>query len=68
MGYNVYQGQIIGPFTNGQDLYNKIQQDCESSFITIWHLGIQSKIGSQFKINNKDTQIGKTGIYEIGNV
>ena len=67
MGYNIYQSQIRGPFNNGTDLFNEIKNDCQSSSISIWHLGIQTDTGNEFKINDKKVMIGKTGIYEIGN-
>lgn len=67
MGYNVYQGQIIGPFSAETNLLTKIREDCADSSAIVWHLGVQSDIGNIFKINDKNVQIGKTGIYEIGN-
>lgn len=67
MGYNVYQGQIIGPFSAETNLLTKIRENCADSSATVWHLGIQSDMGNVFKINDKNVQIGKTGIYEIGN-
>ena len=67
MGYNVYQSQIMGPFSANTNLLIKIREDCQDSSANIWHLGIQTDIGNKFKINEKNVQIGKTGIYEIGN-
>ena len=73
MGYNAYQGQIVGPFTNGQQLGDLIRDNCKYAQETepaakLWHLGIQSEVNSIFKKKKKNIKIGKTGIYEIGNL
>lgn len=67
MGDNGYSGQLLGPFNANQELVNLIQQDALKEIEYVKHLGIQTKIGTLLEINNKTVEIGKTGIYEIGN-
>lgn len=71
MGYNIYQGQIIGPFSAGQNLSKLMKDnsiDTSAEAFKLWHLGIQSEVGAKFNLANKTIIIGKTGIYEIGNL
>lgn len=67
MGDNGYTGQLLGPFEANQELVNLIQQDALKEIEYVKHLGIQTEIGSLLKINDETIEIGKTGIYEIGN-
>lgn len=65
--FNIYTGQLKGPFTAGDELFVKIQEDAAITVSFVKHLGIQADEGSIITINNKNIEIGKTGIYEIGN-
>ena len=67
MGNNGYSGQLLGPFTANEDLMDLIQQDAIGEIDYVKHLGIQTNIGAFVSINNSIVEIGKTGIYEIGN-
>ena len=77
-GANIFQGQIFGPFKANQELMDLIAKQCTSAPKYIKHLGIQTEthnvlihpntliemiIGGQ----KQSIEIGKTGIYEIGN-
>lgn len=77
-GVNIYQGQIQGPFKANQDVLNLISAQCISKPRYISHLGIQTETDNillhpealiEIIINGqKQTiEVGKTGIYEIGN-
>lgn len=67
MGDNGYSGQLLGPFTANENLIELIQQDAIGEIDYVKHLGIQTDIGTFVSINNNIVEIGKTGIYEIGN-
>lgn len=67
MGFNGYSGQLRGPFTANQELIDLIQNDAIGEIKYVKHLGIQADITTIIKINGEDVEIGKTGIYEIGN-
>lgn len=67
MGNNVHQGQLIGPFAADEELFTKIKESAAVSFSYVTHLGIQTDVRNMVNINNKKYEIGKTGIYEIGN-
>lgn len=68
MGNNVYQGQLRGPFEANTELYDLIVADAASEVLYVSHIGIQSAIENIVYLNDKEIHIGKTGIYEIGNV
>ena len=65
--FNIYTGQLKGPFNAGEELFTKIQNDAAITVSFVKHLGVQADKGSIISINNKDVEIGETGIYEIGN-
>lgn len=75
MGNNGCMGQLIGPFKKNDELYTYIEQNTNGQLDYVSHIGIQmdnhtSSIpgeGIMIYINNKAYEIGKTGIYEIGN-
>ena len=67
MGFNGYSGQLRGPFAANQELIDLIQNDAIGEIKYVKHLGIQADITAMVKINGEDVEIGKTGIYEIGN-
>ena len=67
MGDNGYTGQLLGPFEANQELMDLIQQDALREIEYVKHLGIQTEIGSLLKIDDETIEVGKTGIYEIGN-
>ena len=67
MGNNVHQGQLRGPFTAGQELFTLIKEAAAVPFTYITHIGVQTDIRNIIIINGKEYEIGKTGIYEIGN-
>ena len=65
--FNIYTGQLKGPFIAGEELFTKIQNDAAIEVSFVKHLGVQADKGSIISINNKNVEIGETGIYEIGN-
>lgn len=67
MGNNGYTGQLLGPFEANQELINLIQQDAIKEIKYVKHLGIQANENTFLRINGEEREIGKTGIYEIGN-
>lgn len=66
-GINCYQGQLIGPFSASEELFDKIKEDAAIDVNYVVHLGIQTDIKTVVFINGDEVEIGKTGIYEIGN-
>lgn len=67
MGFNYCQGQLVGPFDAGEELYERIKEDAATSFSYVSHIGIQTETSNIILLNNKEFEVGKTGIYEIGN-
>lgn len=67
MGLNLVTGQLKGPFQANQELMEKIKKDSAIESFYVKHLGIQTEVGYYIYINSKEFEIGKTGIYEIGN-
>lgn len=67
MGNNVHQGQLRGPFTAEQELFTLIKEAASVPFTYITHIGVQTDIRNIIIVNGKEYEIGKTGIYEIGN-
>lgn len=67
MGNNVHQGQLRGPFTAEQELFTLIKEAAAIPFTYITHIGVQTDIRNIIIVNGKEYEIGKTGIYEIGN-
>ena len=67
MGENRYMGQLKGPFKANQELFELIKADAAIDIKYVKHLGIQTYVSAIVIINNKEYEIGKTGIYEIGN-
>ena len=67
MGENRYMGQLKGPFKANQELFELIKADAAIDIKYVKHLGIQTDVSAIVIINNKEYEIGKTGIYEIGN-
>ena len=67
MGTNGYTGQLIGPFLAHQELFDLISAAAAQPVAYVSHIGIQTDIKNYIYINNKEYEIGKTGIYEIGN-
>lgn len=68
MGNNKHTHQLRGSFTAGQELYHQMEDAAENTIQSIIHLGIQAEPGSIIAINNKEIEIGQTGIYEIYNI
>lgn len=64
---NIYQGQLIGPFSAGEELYDKIKAAAAVNVAYVKHLGVQTDVRNIILINGEEREIGKTGIYEIGN-
>ena len=64
---NGYMGQLQGPFQANEELYTRIKESCIEKMDSIRHLGIQTITGDKvvIKINNKEIEIGKTGMYEV---
>ena len=67
MNNNGYTGQLIGPFNANEELYDKIVAAAAQPIDCVSHIGIQTDVRNYIYINNKEYEIGKTGIYEIGN-
>lgn len=67
MGNNVHQGQLRGPFIAEQELFTLIKEAAAVPFTYITHIGVQTDIRNIIIVNGKEYEIGKTGIYEIGN-
>lgn len=67
MGINGYTGQLIGPFKANEELYDKIIAAAAQPINYVSHIGIQTDIKNYVYINGEEYEIGKTGIYEIGN-
>lgn len=77
-GTNIYQGQIFGPFKANQELMDLIAEQCVSVPKYLTHIGIQTETHNvlihpntliEMVICGKTytIEIGKTGVYEIGN-
>lgn len=61
-------GQVIGPFSAGEDLLAEggdIMAIINSKTMQLIKLGIQTAQGTIVKINGTNVKIGKTGIYEL---
>ena len=67
MHINGFMGQLRGPFTANQELCDLIVEQAAYPVSCVSHIGVQSDIGSIIYINEEPYEIGKTGIYEIGN-
>ena len=67
MGINYFQGQLVGPFKAEEELFNKIKENSAIDVSYVSHLGVQTDISNYILINEKEVEIGKTGVYEIGN-
>ena len=67
MGVNGCTGQLIGPFLANEELYDLIVDGAAQPVDYVSHLGIQTDVRKYVYINDKEYEIGKTGIYEIGN-
>ena len=67
MANNKFQGQIKGPFNAGEELMDLINADAAIEVSYVTHLGVQTETPYYIQINGESVEIGKTGIYEIGN-
>lgn len=67
MSINGCTGQLVGPFLANEELYDLIVNGAAQPVDYVSHLGIQTDIRNYVYINDKEYEIGKTGIYEIGN-
>lgn len=67
MANNKFQGQLKGPFSERQELMDLIKTDAAIDVVYVTHLGVQTETPYYISINGKQIEIGKTGIYEIGN-
>lgn len=67
MGNNGHMGQLVGPFKAKENLYFQIEKDAKGTILYVEHLGIQAGISDIVYINGAPYEIGKTGIYEVGN-
>lgn len=65
---NGYMGQIKGPFKSGQELIELINADAVDEVAYVEHIGIQTDVSAYVLLNEKEIEIGKTGIYEINDV
>lgn len=66
MGTNNYTGQLKGPFTANRELFDLILEQCVDSVDYISHIGIQAAPGTIVTINEKDIEISRAKIYEVG--
>lgn len=57
-----YFRQLVGPFTENEELINLIKQDDDKSIESI---GIQSSLGTEILINREKFRIEKEGILEF---
>ena len=64
---NRYQSQLKGPFTAGQEIMDLIRAAAAVEVECVWHLGVQTDVRAMIRVNGHEVEIGKTGIYEIGN-
>lgn len=64
---NMFMGQLCGPFFANEELYNLIEEQAATDILYIMHLGISTKKDTMVYINGELYQIGKTGMYEVGN-
>lgn len=64
---NCYQSQLVGPFSASEELFDTIKENSAIDVEYVSHLGIQTEVGIIVLINGEEVEIGKTGIYEIGN-
>ena len=67
MNINGYTSQLIGPFEENEELFEKINDNAIEEVAYVNHLGIQTDVSNYVYINGEKYEIGKTGIYEIGN-
>ena len=67
MNINGYTSQLIGPFEENEELFEKINDNAIEEVAYVNHLGIQTDVSNYIYINGEKYEIGKTGIYEIGN-
>lgn len=67
MGNNGCTGQLIGPFNANEELYDRIVAAAAQPISYVSHIGVQTDVRNYVYINGKEYEIGKTGIYEIGN-
>ena len=67
MKINGHMGQLVGPFKARQELYHLIEEDAYVNIMYVEQIGIQTRVGTLIYVNHEPVEIGKTGIYEIGN-
>lgn len=58
--------QIAGPFNSGVDIISILKANYD--FTEVIKIGIQTKTGNKFKINDETIEMGKTKIYEVNNI
>ena len=68
MGTNGYVGQIIGPFSANQELFDVIKKDANKEIKYVFKIGIQTDIRNSVFLNGVEFEIGKTGIFEARDV
>ena len=67
MKINGHMGQLVGPFKAKQELYHLIQENAYVNIMYVEQIGVQTAKDAILYINHEPFQIGKGGIYEIGN-
>ena len=68
---NGHVGQVLGPFTIGQDLLSPtgpIGQIIKQESPVLYKIGIQATSGTIVAINGTNIKIGLTGVYELEDV
>ena len=61
-------GQLLGPFSPGEEIINLISATNTNSQYRDMKLGIQTAIDTIVNINGKSIQIGRTGLYELDEI
>ena len=64
---NRYQSQLKGPFNADEEIMDLVRAAAAVDVECIWHLGVQTDVRALIRVNGHEVEIGKTGIYEIGN-
>ena len=64
---NRYQSQLKGPFNADEEIMDLVRAAAAVDVECIWHLGVQTDVRNFIRVNGQEVEIGKTGIYEIGN-
>ena len=56
MDNNMYMGQLVGPFSANEELYDKVIEDAGTAILHIKHLGIQAEVSTIIFINGEERE------------